>query len=107
MKGALYTLTGIKFVENMSIPKYSPSQLLIKVKAAAINPVDYKVNVSRIPFIRWFIPETVGRDFSGIVLATGLNVKNFKVGDEVFGNAYGGSLQEYTIVKENDIALKP
>jgi alcohol dehydrogenase len=53
------------------------------------------------------LPSTVGRDFSGIVVDIGDSVTNFKIGDEFYGNATGGSLQEYNEVNHNHIAHKP
>ncbi len=96
-----------KVSNKVEIPKLTENEALIKVKASAINPIDYKVITCKLPFIRYFLPPTVGRDFSGIVIDLGNKVKNFKIGDEVYGNAKNGSLQQYTIVDPNQIALKP
>ena len=106
MKAALYNPKGDFNISNISIPKFGENELLIQVKASAINPVDYKVITPNNPFLRWFLPHTVGRDFSGIVVDIGKNVSKFKIGDEVYGNAQGGSLQEFTNVKENQIGKK-
>lgn len=108
MKACVYGCNEtFKVKNNFNIQKFLKNEVFIEVKAAAINPVDYKVITAKIPFIRWFFEPTVGRDFSGIVIDIGANVTNFKIGDEVFGNAAGGSLQEYTYVRESEIALKP
>jgi NADPH:quinone reductase-like Zn-dependent oxidoreductase len=107
MNAALYDKRDKFTVEKIQIPNFSANELLVQVKAGAINPVDYKIRTCDIPFLRWIMEHTVGRDFSGIVVDIGTNVKKFKIGDEVYGNAAGGSLQEYTRVNENQIALKP
>lgn len=108
MRACIYDAKeNFKVVNNLSIPAFSENEALVKVKSAAINPVDYKVKTCNLPFIRHFIPLTVGRDFSGVIVDIGENVKNFEIGDEVFGNAKGGSLQEYTVVDPKQIALKP
>ena len=93
--------------KNIELPKFSPSQVFIKVEAASINPIDYKLSTPLIPFMRWFICHTIGRDFSGTVVDVGNKVQHFKIGDAVYGNAVGGSLQEYTVADQNQIGHKP
>jgi len=108
MKACIYdTNQNFKVINNQQIPTFSENEALIEVKSAAINPVDYKIKTCNIPFIRYFLSPTVGRDFAGVIIDIGKNVKKFKIGDEVFGNAIGGSLQEFTVVNPNHIALKP
>jgi NADPH:quinone reductase-like Zn-dependent oxidoreductase len=94
-------------IRKISIPKFGSNELLVQVKAAALNPVDYKIKTINLPFYRWFAEPTVGRDFSGVVIDVGSGVSKFKVGDEVYGNAAGGSLLEYSVVKEKEIGHKP
>ena len=90
------------------IPSISSDQILVKVKAAAINPIDYLVIGGMIPFYRWFIDHHgIGFDFSGVVVDIGANVKRFKVGDEIFGRDRDGGIQEYTFCYEKDAVLKP
>ena len=107
MKGFIYDEAHshcIKLVNNMALPKkLEKNDVLIKVKAAALNPVDYKIIVSQIPFVRFFFPHTVGRDFSGVIIEKGSGVLGFEVGNNVFGNAKGGSLQEYTVARASEI----
>ena len=110
MKAVIYDISarkGFTLNHNYPVQSYSSNEMVIKVRSAAINPVDYKVITPKIPFIRWLIPSTVGRDFAGEVLEVGSSVKNFKVGDQVFGKAKGGALQEFTVASENDVAKKP
>jgi NADPH:quinone reductase-like Zn-dependent oxidoreductase len=109
MKAALYDPKDFNNVRvhSIPVPKCGKKQVLVKVKGASINPIDYKMQTAKIPVLRWFYPWTIGRDFSGIIKEVGENVRNFRVGDEVYGNAKGGSLQEYTVAKPNNIAIKP
>lgn len=107
IKGFLYDdehPQSIKLANNLILPKnLQKNDVLIKVKAAALNPVDYKVIASRIPFVRFFFPHTVGRDFSGVIIEKNPRVIGFEVGDKVFGNAKGGALQEYTVARASEI----
>ncbi len=108
MRACIYDAKeNFKVVNDESIPSFSDKEALVQVKSAAINPVDYKIKTCNLPFFRHFLPFSVGRDFSGIIVDIGKNVKDFKIGDEVYGNAKGGSLQEFTVVNPHQIALKP
>ena len=89
------------------LPKLKPNQVLVSVQAASINPIDYKLNVSLIPFVRWFISFTVGRDIAGVVLERGSNITHFKEGDRVFGCGESGALAQFAVCNENKIALIP
>lgn len=110
MKATLYDPNfphNVRLVSRFPIPIPQKNQVLIKVKCASVNPVDYKVITPKIPYIRWLLPPTVGRDFSGQIIQLGPGVTSFKVNDEVFGNAMGGSFQEFTIADIDHIAIKP
>jgi len=78
---------------------------LVSVRAAALNPIDYKK--AKIPIWGWSIDgKPVATDFAGVVTSTGPSSK-FKTGDEVFGFALTGSMAA-TIVADGDaIAIKP
>jgi NADPH:quinone reductase-like Zn-dependent oxidoreductase len=109
VKAALYSSSDNQELEfgEIGIPRIGKREVFIRVRAASLNPVDYKIKTSKLPFVRWFFLHTVGRDFSGVIMEAGSSVTKFKIGDEVYGNAKGGSLQQYTIANENHIALKP
>jgi len=90
------------FKDDFAVPSCGAQEVLVRVKAAAINPVDYK--------LRWpIIGTVVGKDFSGVIEELGAKVDNFKVGDEVYGmtGMSNGSLAELTVVKPEEIAVKP
>lgn len=107
MKATLYSHNQGYEVKEIPIPKFTNDEILVQVEASSINPADYKVRIIDYFFLRWFIQPTVGRDFSGKIIELGSNVKDFNIGDEVYGNAYGGALQEYSVVKPNQICFKP
>ena len=112
MKAAYYSNSWSKIIDfsEYMLPTISKGdELLIKVHAASLNPVDYKIIYTRIPFYRWYIfPNLgIGKDFSGEVVLVGDMVTKFKIGDNVYGFAIMGTLQEYTIAKEKWIHLIP
>jgi len=83
-----------------------PNEVLLRVKSAAINPVDYKLP-------RMIGGAVVGLDVSGIVEKTGKDVTTFQEGDHVFGRAINGkgapsgSLAEWTVANMEEVAKKP
>jgi NADPH:quinone reductase-like Zn-dependent oxidoreductase len=85
-------------------------QVLVAVRAASVNPVDFKIRSGKYPAVKDDrLPYTLGRDFSGVVEKCGAQATRFKPGDEVFGivNIYGGGYSEKVAVEERAIALKP
>lgn len=96
-------------LEDAPIPAPGDDEMLVRVHAAAVNPVDAKIR-ARGPSSGGRFPSIPGYDVSGVVEAAGKAVTKFKVGDEVF--AYlslqrAGGYAEYAIVKESEAAKKP
>ncbi len=99
---------------NNTTQKPSPDEgeVLVKVRAASVNPFDWKVREGLMKdFIDLQLPATLGGDVSGVVAEIGANVSNFEIGQEVFGmaNAAGGkgSFAEFTPVNANQLVEKP
>src|SRR2546429_1503822 len=99
--------------EDAPRPTPGSGELLIRVHAASVNPIDWKVRAGYmkdyIPLPLPFIP---GWDVSGLVEALGHGVTKFKKGDEGYARpdvtAHGyGAYAEYVVVKETETALKP
>lgn len=83
------------------IPTIGNDEILIKVKATSINPIDYKIRGGHLPHLVPSFPAILHGDVSGIVEKTGANVRGFQVGDYVYGCIGGvigidGALAEYT-----------
>ncbi|XP_050410888.1 quinone oxidoreductase [Patella vulgata] len=75
---------------NLKVPSYNDDQLLIKLAAAGINPVEALIRTGTFPNPP-ALPYTPGFDGAGVVEKIGKNVKNFKVGDRVITAAAQGS----------------
>jgi NADPH:quinone reductase-like Zn-dependent oxidoreductase len=88
-------------------PEPNADQVLIRLKAAGVNPADWKY---RAGFYKQFMPLqfpwTPGLDGSGVVEAVGANVTSFKKGDEVYGIVSGG-YAEYALAVANEVQPKP
>ncbi|PDS56318.1 alcohol dehydrogenase [Rhizobium anhuiense] len=98
-------------LEDFEFRAPSKGEVAVKVKFAAINPIDWKVRNGALKMVtRKKFPRALGSDFSGIVTATGAGVTRFKVGDVVFGSAQirdGGAFAEAVIAPEGFLAKKP
>lgn len=85
-------------------------QVLVSVKAASVNPVDFKIRSGKYPAVKEDrLPYTPGRDVSGIVEKCGAQATRLKVGDEVVGmvGIAGGGYAEKAVLDEAAIARKP
>ena len=95
---------------QIDTPKINADDILIQVKSAAINPVDWKIREGYLQeFIPYALPITLGWDVAGIVTEVGSAVSNFKVGDEVFSRpdiSRDGSYADFIAVKANEAVLK-
>lgn len=99
------------FVEtDLPMPELKEQDVLVKIKAISVNPVDYKVRQNSAKETVLPQPKIIGWDATGEVVALGAKVSLFKVGDEVY---YAGDLTrpgcyaEYQAVDERIVALKP
>lgn len=95
-------------------PEIKPHEVLIKVKAISINPVDVKVRSQQAPLAEALIkydPLILGWDLSGEVTEIGTEVSKFQVGDAVFGMVnfvgHGKAYAEYVAAPEDQLARKP
>lgn len=113
MRAIVQTAVGgpeVLTVSEIPAPRPGPGQVLVKVKAAGINPVDVAVRAGYYPLLGE-PPFTIGWDIAGTVEALGDGVTAFKAGDEVFGMPYfpkqAAAYAEYAVAPANELAAKP
>lgn len=98
-------------IELVNIPApevKNENDVLIKVKAASVNPLDVKIRLGYMQKMRPVqLPFTPGLDVSGIVTAIGSAVTKFKVGDEVIAATMENAYAEYVVTNEHVVSLKP
>lgn len=108
-----YGKSDVIKVETVNKPTLKENQILVEVYGASVNPFDSKLSLG---YMKEGIPLTfpfhLGGDFAGIVVEVGSAVRDFKKGDEVYGQANAltgasGSLAEYAAANEDQVALKP
>ncbi len=89
-------------------PVVSEGEILIKIKAITVNPLDIKIRSGAMQqMMPTPLPYTPGLDVAGVIEAIGNGVTRCKEGDEVFASTFGGTYTEYVVVKENQVSLKP
>lgn len=116
MKAAQYNSYGsaeVIEINNIPEPAVSKGQVLVEVHAASINPIDWKVRAGymkdKMPLK---FPVTIGGNFSGVVKKVADGVTEFKIGDEVYGQALtlnggSGSIAEFVASNAANTAYKP
>src|SRR3954471_14739323 len=78
--------TAVLQTIDESIPAVLADQVLVKVKAVSVNPLDWKIRKGEMKLMSGSkFPKHTGMDFAGIIEDTGASVTNFKKGEEVFG----------------------
>jgi NADPH:quinone reductase-like Zn-dependent oxidoreductase len=97
--------------EDAPIPEPKAGELLVRVKAAAVNPVDVWVREGRLKgLLKHELPLVLGWDASGVIEAVGDGISKFDVGDAVFARpwtARQGTYAEYAVIHEGEAAFKP
>ena len=97
--------------DDVPVPrKLSSKQILVRVNAASINPVDWKLLNGNLSLISHYtFPHIPGKDVAGVVVDIGSNVKRFQIGDQVYGivGIQDGSYAEFVRGNESMFALKP
>jgi NADPH:quinone reductase-like Zn-dependent oxidoreductase len=98
-------------LEDFEPPCPDVGEVLVRVRAAAANPYDWKIRNGEMKLMtgRKF-PQAVGHDFAGVIEAVGPGVTGFSVGDEVLGAASirgGGAFAEMVVADEKGVAMKP
>jgi NADPH:quinone reductase-like Zn-dependent oxidoreductase len=100
MKGVQVGEGGALSVQEMPVPRPGTGEVLIKVRAAGVNPVDWKIASRR-------VGQVAGTDVSGVIDTLGEGVSGWKPGDAVLGFArQSGSYAEYAVVAVDSLAHK-
>ncbi|MGF2039925.1 MAG: NAD(P)-dependent alcohol dehydrogenase [Nostoc sp. CmiVER01] len=96
--------------EDVEQPKIEPTQLLVKVRASSVNPIDWKIRQGMLSLITGIkFPKILGFDVAGEVVEIGSGVTRFKPGDAIYGSTSfpGGGYAEFAAIPENLAVLKP
>ena len=100
-------------ITDVPRPHPSEGEVLIRIKAAGVNPVDWKIRIGRLEGrLHHEFPLILGWDLAGVIEETGYSVKRFKKGDEVYAYCrrpvvQKGTYAEYSAVPESYVSLRP
>jgi NADPH2:quinone reductase len=99
-------------IEKVPVPLPAAGQVLVKVRAAGLNPVDYKTRMGKgVAAADLTLPAILGWDIAGEVVSLGDGVSKFERGDRIFGLSnfpqLGNAYAQYTVVDENEFTIIP
>ncbi|MGW9265650.1 NADP-dependent oxidoreductase, partial [Gordonia terrae] len=96
---------------EIPVPPVGPRDVLVKVAAASVNPLDSLVRSGQFKLLlRYRFPLILGHDVAGVVTEVGSEVTDFEVGDEIYSRPRDlriGTFAEYITIDQADVAHKP
>src|SRR5437764_7320672 len=98
---------GLEIREVADAPKPTADRVRVRVRAGGVNRADILQRLGRYPAPPGYPQEIPGLEFAGEVEEVGEDVRDWKVGDRVFGITGGGAQAEYVNVPKNHIAAIP
>lgn len=106
-----YGAAEVLAYEDAPMPSVGADDVLVKVVAASVNPVDWKIRAGYLQgMLPHQLPLTLGWDMSGVVMEVGSAVTRFKPGDAVYARpdiVRNGTYAEYVAIRERELAFKP
>lgn len=98
-------------INEIEKPSVKPNDILVEVKAASLNPIDYKMAEGHLKeMLPLKLPSTIGFDVSGVVVDKGADVNNFEIGDEIYSRVpqeQMGTVAEFVTINSDKVAKKP
>lgn len=98
-------------INEIEKPSIKQNDILVEVKAASLNPIDYKLVEGHLKeIVPLNLPCTIGFDVSGVVVAKGTDVSDFEIGNEVYSRVpqlQMGTVAEYVAIDSGVVAKKP
>ena len=106
-----YAKEGRLVVRERPVPEPKADEILIRVRAAAVNPLELLIATGSIRLIQSYrLPQTLGNECSGVVERVGSQVRDFRPGDAVYTRlplGRIGAFAEYVVVAETAVAKMP
>ncbi len=104
-------IKGSLSINDIDKPTIKSNDILVEVKAASLNPIDYKLVEGHLKdMVSLNLPCTIGFDVSGVIVEKGTDVNNFEIGDKIFARVpqeQMGTVAEYVAVNTDVVAKKP
>lgn len=102
-----YGDNGVVQVMEIDRPEPRSGEMLVKVQAAGVNPIDWKIRSGAGQRLGLTLPIGMGGELVGTVETLGDGVDAFEIGDAVFGMVHTGGFAEYAVAKAADMARPP
>ena len=98
-------------INEIEKPTIQSNDILVEVKAASLNPIDYKMAQGHLKeLLDLNLPVTIGFDVSGVVVEKGNDVTGFEIGDEIYARVpqeQMGTIAEFVTINADKVAKKP
>jgi NADPH:quinone reductase-like Zn-dependent oxidoreductase len=94
-------------IVDKDIPRPNDNQVLVKVHAAGVNPIDWKIRDGAGKRLGMTLPIYPGSEISGVVEQVGSQINDLRIGDEVFGTVKSGGYAEYALAQSGEMVKKP
>jgi NADPH:quinone reductase-like Zn-dependent oxidoreductase len=108
-----FAATAPLLVEDIPVPEPAPGEVLVRVRCASLNPVDWKIAAGRFRLlVRGGLPRTMGSDFSGEIASVGRGVASWSPGEPVLGfvdpfKSRHGTFADYVPVPSTSVFRRP
>ena len=102
-----YGNNDVVHVEDVDRPNPKAGEILVKVHAAGINPIDWKIRSGAGQRLGMTLPIRMGGELVGTIEQLGIGVDDFKKGEAVFGMVHTGAFAEYAVVKATNMVRVP
>ena len=94
-------------LESVALPQPRAGEVRIRIHAAGVNPIDWKIRDGAGRRLGMTLPVHLGSEIAGTIDQLGADVGSFQVGDAVYGIVAAGGFAEYVIARAGDIAARP
>lgn len=102
-----YGDNSVVHIRDAERPQPQAGEVLVRVHAAGVNPVDWKIRDGAGQRLGLTLPIGLGGEIAGVVVETGADVDTLAVGDAVYGMVKSGGFAEYVVAKASGIVAKP
>ena len=98
---------GVMQIVKTALPKPGPGEVLLEVRAAGVNPIDWKIRSGMRATEPLAEPRGLGSDAAGVISAIGRDVASLKVGDEVIARGLNGAYASHVLARPENLTPKP
>ena len=102
-----YGTNDVVEVQDLDVPEPRTGEVLLKVRTAGVNPIDFKIRDGAGARLGLTLPIALGGELVGTVERLGAGVEHFALGDQLYGMVKTGAFAEYAVAKAADLVRTP